>query len=649
MERQTITSADGTAPARWAGLGWGLALLGVLACQGWLTLGLFGAGDPWRQLGDERPILSGRHPLHLYHGYLGGRSLIERGSTCCYDPAFQAGYPKTPVFDGGSRPAELFLTLAGARYQPAAYKIGLAVCCLLVPLILAAAAWGAGLGGGCAVAAAALSLLVWWSQPCRELLEAGDLDLLLAGLAGVLLVGLLLRFDRSPGPLGWFGLLLVGCLGWFGHPQLFLLLAPLVLLYYLAAGVRHGLGWHVALLIALGGGLAANFFWLQDWVRYWWIWVPGTAETAATGPLTWETVWTASLWGAPLTRGLILGLLTTAVVGLGLLFRARPGLVARLLGLGLAGLLGLAVAGLAVEALQRLGTTRLLLPALWFALLPATVALAGIGRGLRALMHKLIPASLLGGLSGATAALVVHFLPALVAPLFWQPAPLPIGLASEQRALVDLLRAHTAPTARILWEDRSLAASSSGWTALLPLLTERSFLGGLDPQGGNPYAHLGLLDQKLAGRPLANWSDAELAEYCRHYNIGWVACWSPAAQARFQKWASIAEPTAALPAEPGLEGAGPGQLFTLRRPHSFVLKGTAQLVRADADSIVLANVEPDEWGHVVLSLHYQSGWRVSPGRVRVEKELNARDPVSFIRLQLSGPVTRISLRWNPRE
>ena len=39
---------------------------------------LFGGPQPWKVLLDERPILSGRHPLHLYHGYLGSRAARTR-------------------------------------------------------------------------------------------------------------------------------------------------------------------------------------------------------------------------------------------------------------------------------------------------------------------------------------------------------------------------------------------------------------------------------------------------------------------------------------------------------------------------------------------------------------------------------------------
>ena len=111
MERQANPRAEGTAaPGPWGKRLGLLVLLGLLAWHGWMTLSLFGPDHPWERLLDDQPIVSGRHPLHLYHGYLGARSLAERGTLCCYDPAFQAGYPKTPVFDSGSRPAGSALT-----------------------------------------------------------------------------------------------------------------------------------------------------------------------------------------------------------------------------------------------------------------------------------------------------------------------------------------------------------------------------------------------------------------------------------------------------------------------------------------------------------------------------------------------------------
>src|SRR5262245_40755939 len=195
MERRAPRTLDATErPSPWDHRTWLLGLLALTAWQGWMTLTLFGRNEPFQRLLDDQPIVSGRHALHLYHGYLGSLALSARGTPCCYDPNFQAGYPKTPVFDSGSRPAEWFLLLAGVTYRPAAYKLGLAACCLLAPGLLFLAARGAGLKRAAACLATILGLLIWWGVPGRAALEAGDLDLLLGAAAAVAQAGMLLQF-----------------------------------------------------------------------------------------------------------------------------------------------------------------------------------------------------------------------------------------------------------------------------------------------------------------------------------------------------------------------------------------------------------------------------------------------------------------------
>src|SRR5262249_17338435 len=151
---------------------------------------------------------------------------------------------------------------------------GLAACCLLAPLLLFAAARSVGLGRGASCLAVAIGVFTWWATPCRDLLEAGGLDLLVAGLAALTQVRLPVRFDRKPGVGSWAALLASGCLGWFAQPALLIVLLPLILIYYFSVGARHLLVWHLALLSALAGGVAINSFWLFDWFAYWWIRVP---------------------------------------------------------------------------------------------------------------------------------------------------------------------------------------------------------------------------------------------------------------------------------------------------------------------------------------------------------------------------------------
>lgn len=607
-----------------------------------MTLGLFTNVQRGDLLLDDQPVLSGRHPLHLNHGNLGARALKERGTLCCFDPTFQAGYPKTPVFDGSSRPAELFLLLlSDGKYSPRAYKIGLTAALCLVPLALMVAAWGLGLRPGGIWLAGAFAVVICWGDPCRAMIEAGDIDLLLSVLAAVVQVGLLVRFDRAPGVTAWFGLLASGCLGWFTQPLLFFsLMVVLLPTYYLSAGVRHGFPWHLFMLIGLVGGVAVNGFWLLDWVGYWWVLAPLQIGHRLLVHRTFHSFWAAPFWGPAADRALAMLLLSSGLVGLVVFNQTRGRTAARLLGLGCGGMLALALGALGWEPLGRVGMDRLLAPALWFAVLPAVYAWCEIFHVVsRCFGRPVLTTGVTGLLLAGTGWQAWPWLECFAARCR-EAKPLMIGLSPEREALVEAIRTVTTAEARILWEDSAETGKDSCWTALLPILTGRPFLGGLDPSNVVEYTRTGLVDGQLAGEPVTGWNDTELEEFCRRYNVGWAVCWSPTSAERFRAWKQ-AEPAATLQ-----DKGRVGHLFALKRPRSFVLKGQARWLRADRRHITLGDVIP-EAGQVVLSLHYQAGLAVSPNRVRIEPEPDptAHDLVPFVRLRVPSPVTRITLTW----
>jgi hypothetical protein len=644
---------------------WLLLLLVLLAWQCWMTLTLFGGERPWKALLDDRPILSGRHPLHLYHGYLGARNLREHGSLSCYDPNFHAGYPKTPVFDSGSRPAELMLALAGGCYSPAVYKIGVSLICALVPLFLFVAARGVGLKRAPACLACVFGLLVWGGQPNREALESGDIDLLLASLLVLVQAGLLIRYHNDPGLRCWLGVVVAALFGWFAHPLLLALMMPLFLVYYLSVGTRHRLAWHLALLGGLLAAVAINSFWLIDWIEYWWIRVPpppggtGVSPVGFSAEPTLRGIWASSLWGGPVDKALACGLATAAAVGALVYNQRGQRATARLLGLSSAGFLVLSVAGLIWEPLGRFGTPRLLVPALLFASLLAAHAFT-----LAAVASWRRPAGRWASfiLGTVAAALLWHSSPPAL--MSWarrlrSAVPLQLGMSSQQQAIVESLRQHTTPEARILWEDRAIAPLASHWTPLLALRTERAYIGGLDPDVRIEHTTNGLADAVLMGRPVRDWSDDALDEYCMRYNIGWIVCWSPAACERLHNWPN-AKRIAALPS--AVEGEPPGCLFAVcRRGYSFALTGSTRWLSADTHRIVLGDVVPPRSGpdnhgkkQILLSLHYQAGMRIAPNRVLLDSYSMERvdsvpgDARPFVRLWVEEPVTRVTIIWGDK-
>jgi hypothetical protein len=300
--------------------------------------------------------------------------------------------------------------------------------------------------------------------------------------------------------------------------------------------------------------------------------------------------------------------------------------------------LSLAIGGLGCEPLARLGTARYFVPALWFAAVPAAHGLVQaavwIGRSAGGVWRgPALTAALL-----AAAGLAARDTIRVFAARCTGATPLAIGLTDDDLALGDLIRSHTTAKARILWEDCCDSPRASRWSALLPILTERAYLGGLDANACIEHTYPSFVDQKLAGRPIAGWRDEELHEFCHRYNAGWAVCRSPAALARFRDWLGT-EPIATV------SGSSPAYLYQLPQD-SFILKGRAQFLYADWRSIALADVTPED-GKVVLSMHYQAGLRVSPSRVQIEKEPDPYDPIPFIRLRVPGPVARLTLTWQP--
>lgn len=613
--------------------GWLVALLLVLVGQAGLALHLFGSTARFADLTDPRPIMSGRHPLHLYHGWLGASTFRDRYTTSCYDPSFQAGYPKTPIFDGGCRPAEAFLTLAGGHYDARPYKQGLFAICCLVPLAFAVAGRSAGLSAMGACLAAVGGCLVWWSPPVRAILDAGHVDLLLAGLMGLIFLGGLVRYTVEPGPIGWLLLSGSAVVGWYAHPVVWLGLVPIVALYYVATAPRHGVAWHLGLMGVTAAGLAPNLWWLWDWGRFWWLRQPSVDDL---GPLPCWGVFAGTLTD-------YVDMLGPGFLGWGLLIIGTAGLVAMVRN-GHRGGAGLFVlAGILAIAVARLGLT-------W-----PTLAIVGADRAATMAVAALVfPAAFLISQAwahapfGRVAASLVCLIPAMLAwggpiasPLevmTLQLEPLPLGLSTDQQQLVTFLRDKTTGDARILIEESDPERPGWNWTALLPALTGRSYLGGLDPDACIEHSFVRFQGGRLNGRAYGEWTPTERKEFCRRYNIGWVVCRSPAA---IDWWAT--EPSARVAGR--FRDQGDIVVFALDRPLSFVIAGRAKLERADTSRLVLTDIVPNEAGEVIVSYHSLPGLRAAPAIVVPEIDKDLHDPIPMIKLKVPGPMSRITITW----
>ena len=625
---------------------WLLGIAALVAAQTGLGLALFSADRSWSAVLDDRPILSGRHPLHLYHGTLGAVSFCDRGVTTCYDPAFQAGYPKTPVFDGGSRPAEFFLSLGGGKYRPAAYKVGLFAFLLLIPVAFVMAVRGAGLPAGAAILSGFAGIVLGWSSTVRQMIVEGQLDLLGAGLAGVVFVPWLARYSRSLGVDAWLVLAGSATIGWYFQPLIWVGLAPVLCGYFLVFAPRCGPAWHLGLAGATFVGVAPNAWWLSDWVKYWWLRKPIPGDHL---PLPdWKSVLGAPADYPPLFENVPggLALVCGGLVGLILLWRAEHKTAAWLLLFSSIFVVLMARIASAWSIVPPTVPDRIMVLAAGFLLLPAAHIVWMLLRVVRGSVLSVIVAmvglTVIGWVDGPAQP--------LARSLGVATEPLAVGFSPEQQNLIALLKEHTNPDARVLWDETYSQRTIWNWSALLPLYTNSAFLGGLDPESGVEHSYCALCSRQLTGRVLSEWSDDELMAFCRWYNVGWVVARSPSAIERWGKLARQPWPfrQARVIAQTTEEGQ-PVVIYELERPRSYILLGKATWQSATIKRIVLTNVEPSG-GEVHLSLHMLEGLRVSPSYIQVEKleDPPCRDPIYHVKLKMPGPVPLLTLTWeNP--
>ncbi len=623
---------------------WLIAVLGLAIGQAGLAFQLFG-GREGRD--DARPVVAGRHPLHFYHGMLGAETLRQRIGTACYDPNFQAGYPKTPVFDGGCRPVEVLLYFAGTDAGPAAYKQGLYWACVLVPLVFVMAGRGAGLSPAGSCLAGAFGCAVWWSPSVRGVLNDGHIDFLIAGLAAIAFVSWLPRYAREPGLTAWLVLAFSSLVGWFGHPVVWIGLAPVLGFYYLAVAPRHGLAWHLGLVAVVLFGLLPNMNWLWDWGKFWWLRQPSVDDIA---PLpTWGAVLDSWAGHAKLLGPAPFGWPLVALGFLGCLRWCRDDRRCAALVFFLTASFAFFIArlGKVWSPMSNGEADRAAELVVGLAALPAA--------GWLATWAKKTGIETLAGLSGVAAILAFGWSgPSLEAARIafnLRIEPIALGLTADQDILVRGLTERTTPDARILVEETPTGEAGWNWTALLPWLTNRAYLGGLDPDAKFEHAFCRLRGDTLNGRRLTDWSDAELEEFARRYNVGWVVTRSAAARDRWQRVPFAREVGQ-------YRDGGEVRLFELKRERSFVLLGQATWQHADRRKIVLTDLVPVDAPHpdggslpaqvIVLSLHYQAGLRASPGVLAVERDPDPHDPIPMLRLRVTGPLSRVVLSWeNP--
>ncbi len=602
---------------------WLLALLLVLVGQFGIAVKWLGGFESNTYQFNNEPITSGEYPLRLYHAGLGAATLRENLGSTCYDPNFQAGYPKTPIFDSAARPLEPVLAFYhDASQWPMVSKWFLLALVLSVPLVMCAVARGFQIPAMASILVALGGAVLCWMNPVLPLLVRGRFDLLCLGLAILLFLGGLARYATQPGLTAWLQLALASVVGWYVHPVGWATLLPAVAVFYLFNAPRHGLAWHLGAAGVLLLGVGVNLWWLGEWFNFWWM---RGSQGDALGQNVGEMI--APDFSTPILQLSTWPLLIGAIIGLVLMMkRERRGAVAVLL---------LTIAGAIIMTrliewwplLKREGASysTALIPAVL--LLPNAFAISQLCKSM-----AVVPVGVVLVCGFFALATWNDDVAKFAGPTLPKPAALSIGWGEAETELMALLQKQTTREARILLEELP-----GECLALLPISTNRMFLGGLDSSSNTEAAFLSLRSGSFAGRSLWEMTPEEQRRAIRKYNIGWVVCRSPATHEFWSRLPGVVT-VAVLKSQ---------NTTLLKLPHqpNFVLSGSATVEVIERSRIVLTNVVPDAEGLLKLSFHYQKQLHAGPMVQEVLPEKDLHDPMPFLKLKVPGNVSRVVLSW----
>ena len=164
-------------------------------------------------------------------------------------------------------------------------------------------------------------------------------------------------------------------------------------------------------------------------------------------------------------------------------------------------------------------------------------------------------------------------------------------------------------------------------------MTGRQFIGGPINLYNDRHHFAEFHSGMIFKRNIQTFSDGELRNYLRLYNIGAIVAFHPASIRRLQAAGDLVTLEQRI---------GPVHLMKVRQPLSWFVKGEGK-VDAGWNRLELSELAGDE---VVLKYHWVLGLSASPP-VKIEPVKILDDPIPFIKLV--KPPARVILRVGSME
>ena len=539
-----------------------------------------------------------------------------------FDPYYMAGYPLDFVFN-----SSLPVQVANIIFRP--LPLGLVIkwffflTFLAVPLNFYFASRNFGLERGASLGAAALGVSYFWLGEDALFGNWGMLSGSFLLNFYLLAASCFYRYLKQGGRKSFLLFTLTLALSVLIH-KTFVVLIGLPFFILLAIFMRRikSETW----LSIIGAGvfsILVNGFYLMPLIRF----LPNKIEDPNTTFFqnTQPLQFLADLFPAIFPAGVPIGRILILIPALYGIFKLKKSKEAKDLflfsALGFVSFFVFVYFGSFIGILRNLQPYRYL-TALFFLLLPAA------GFGLSKIRERFAPRSKTMPFIFAGLLLALQFVPSF--RLFYAVSPLSSVWPGKVLSLKAWLEKNTDQSGRIMmedinkWEGKLAPYGSSRFVGLAPALMPRYLVGGPLPNAFIRHHYVSFHDGLFLNKAISEYTDRELAEKMKLYNIRWAVAWSEASKNRLERF-----PLAQLAARfDDLE------VFEIKSDPEWFLIGTGAL-KADYDRIELSNLKPEN-KIVVLKMHWLDGFKARPG-CEIFRYHAGGDPVGFLGLKNPAP------------
>jgi hypothetical protein len=596
------------------------------------SLGLALLFAPLEGLVNGQPVIEQDWGLHFHH--INSLEAFWRQDSALwgYNPLFMAGYPSNTIQDLSIKLFEfLALILSHLLWPPIQwFKILAFLAIAAVPWVMYFAARNLfernEIKNVAALTAALLGTIYWWNSLPREMFFYGMVGYPPASYISVLGVSLLYRIANqlswSAVHLGW---LLIAFAVPALHVQSVVMFLPAVVgLLIMKSNLSRGnfLPWIIgagtlSLLLNLAW-LAPAFYHRRDDVSA--VIVDQLPLFTSVDPLTFlkDYLGPNRYWSfRPLfwEKGLRIVLLILGSLGTLKLLRSESRNLGVIMAATLVTLFVVAYFGALIPLLKSWQPLRFKVPYdLFLALAASYFAADWMAHRSSRSPSYLLPALVICGM--------VSFLCNLSATESSGKMHLRTGVPAELRAIVEWIKKEAPANARVLFEE---SGDETGFvydgmylSSFVPHWTGRQLIGGPINLYNDRHHFAEFHSGKLFKREIQTFTDEEIRDYFRLYNIGAVVAFHPASIQRFQSL-------------PGLivldRRIGPVHLMKVNQPLTWFFQGEGE-VKAGLNRLEVSNVTGEE---VILKYHWVEALAGSPPVHIVPIRLHD-DPIPFIKI-----------------